>query len=284
MRRKKDPQTQPADPAKFWPVPGVDGEPYSPLVQEALDLVAKETLRRKRAECTHTNRKFITGSGQDRYGSRIRYRRACRDCHLVVTCEHPEDAQHRERVKHIGNGSFIEFLECRCGETIAKRVELKRRTEIYGVPYERREEPTRRTGTAWLKTEEEERREARTDRMVSRQIRRASTQLPLMITTDGDPGTKPGALERAITRAVERDLQESTQVDRVRRVSNWDKEVRRVQELLNEAQRYSEGAMARSTETYILRKANGEAVLHVTEDRAPDLSWVRTMNGKQQLR
>lgn len=173
MRRKKDPQNQPIDPAKFWPVPGVDGEPYPPRVQEALDLVAKETLRRKRAECSHADRMFITGSGQDRYGSRIRYRRACRDCHLVVTCEHPQDAQRRERVKHIGDGSFVEFLECRCGEMIAKRVEPKRRTEIYGFPYERREESPRRSDTAWLKTEEQERREARTDRMVSRQLKRA---------------------------------------------------------------------------------------------------------------
>ena len=257
MRRKKDPQTQPVDPAKFWPVPGVDGEPYPPRVQEALDLIAAETKRLKIRECKHEGRypTHVT-PGWEGLHSRPYHVCACRDCGA-------------ERIACIPN------QECDYS---------RRRTPNYGFPYERREAPPRRTGTDWLKTEEQEQREARTDRMVSRQIRRASTRLPLMITTDGDPGTKPGALERAITRAVERDLQESTQVDRVRRVSSWDKEVRRVQELLNEAERYSEGAMARSAETYILRKANGEMVLQVTEDRAPDLSWVRTMNGKQQLR
>lgn len=252
MRRKKDPQTQPADPAKFWPVPGVDGEPYPPLVQEALDLVAKETKRLKIRECKHEGRYPTTRfDGPHRRSHHVC---ACRDCGA-------------DRIACIPN------QECDYS---------RRRTPNYGFPYERREE--RRTGTAWLKTEEQERREARTDRMVSRQIRRASTRLPLMITTDGDPGTKPGALERAITRAVERDLQESTEVDRVRRVSSWDKEIRRVQALLEEAERYSEGAMSRDAETYILRNANGEMVLRVTEDRAPDLSWVRTMNGRQQLR
>lgn len=280
MKRKKTEETPQSK--DFWPVPGVDGEPYPPLVQDALDRVAKETLRRKRAECSHKNRKFITGTGQDRYGSRIRYRRACRDCHLVVDCEHPENAQHRERVKHIGDGSFLEYWECRCGKMLAKPLEPRVRTLNFGFDYTR-QDPPRQTGTAWLKTEEQERQETRTDRMLSRQIRRASTQLPLMVTTDGDPGTKPGALERAITRAVERDLQESTQVDRVRRVSSWDKEVSRVRKLLEEAERYNEGILARSAETYILRKANGEAVLHVTEDRAPDLSWVRTMNGRTKL-
>lgn len=226
MRRKKDPQNHPVDPAKFWPVPGVDGEPYPPQVQEALDLVEKETLRRKRAECTHTNRKFITGSGQDRYGSRIRYRRACRDCHLVVECEHPKDAQHRERVKHIGNGNFIEFLECRCGHMIAKRVELKRQT-----------------GTAWLKTEEQERREARTDRMVSRQIKRASEVLPIALELDHDPGTKPGAMERAMLRGMERDLQ-----GRIR----WTRS-------------YQQGAMALSMDTHVVRNMKGEELFTWTE-------------------
>lgn len=246
MRRKKDPQNQPVDPAKFWPVPGVDGEPYPPRVQEALDLVEKETLRHKRAECSHADRMFITGSGQDRYGSRIRYRRACRDCHLVVECEHPQDAQRRERVKHIGDGSFVEFLECRCGEMIAKRVEPKRRTEIYGFPYERREEPQRQTGTAWLKTEEQERREARTDRMVSRQLKRASDAIPVMLKLDHDPGTKPGAVERAMLRSIEMDLQERL------RETRWTRS-------------YQQGAMVRSADNYVIRNAKGEVQYTWTE-------------------
>lgn len=223
MRRKKDPQNQPVDPAKFWPVPGVDGEPYPPRVQEALDMVAKETLRRKRAECTHENRKFISGSGQDRYSSRVRYRRACQDCHLVVECEHPKEAQHRERVRYQSPGNFVEFWECRCGETFAKRSEPRMRTPNYGFDYEHQE--------------------SRTDRMVSRQIKRASDSIPIMLKLDHDPGTKPGAMERAILGAMERDLQE-----RVR----WTRS-------------YSRGAMARDTNNYVMRNAKGDEVFTWTE-------------------
>lgn len=273
MKRKKTEETPKSK--DFWPVPGVDGEPYPPLVQDALDRVAKETLRRKRAECSHKNRKFITGTGQDRYGSRIRYRRACRDCHLVVDCEHPENAQHRERVKHIGDGSFLEYWECRCGKMLAKPVGPRVRTPNFGFDYTR-QDPPRQTGTAWLKTEEQERQEIRTDRMVSRQIRRAAERgisdpdspaavLPLMVSLDHDPGRKPGAVEGAVLKALDRDLQA-------------------LQRDMDQQRRYSEGAMAQNTESYILRKANGEVVLSVTEpDRASDLSWVRTMNGRTKL-
>lgn len=223
MKRKKMEETP--ESKDFWPVPGVDGEPYPPLVQDALDLVEKETLRRKRAECTHANRKFITGSGQDRYGMRIGYRRACRDCGLVVSCEHPEYAQRRDSVKYIGPGSYVEFWDCRCGERIAKRLK-----------------PERKTGTDWLKTAEEERREARRDGMVSRQIRRAA--------------------ERGFS-DLDRDLQECL-----------------------ERGPYRQGALAHNTESFVLRNANGEMVLQMSEeeDRAPDLSWVRTMNGRKYLR
>ncbi len=232
MRRKKDPQTQPADPAKFWPVPGVDGEPYPPLVQEALDLVEKETLRRKRASCSHTDRMFITGTRNDYYGPRLKYRRACRDCHLVVECEHPEEAQRRERVRYHSPGNFVEFLECRCGETIAKRHQPTK--------------PKRQTGTAWLKTEEQERREARTDRMVSRQLKRASDAIPVMLKLDHDPGTKPGAVERAMLRSIEMDLQERL------RETRWTRS-------------YQQGAMARSADNYVIRNAKGEIQYTWTE-------------------
>lgn len=197
MKRKKTEES----PAEFWPIPGVDGEPYPPLVQEALDLVAKETFRRKRMECKHLDRKFITGA------SGVNYRRACRDCHLVVDCEHPEEAQRRQSVRYIGDGVFLEYRECRCGKLIARRVP----------------EHTRQTGTEWLKTAEQERRE---DRRVSRQLRR---------------------------------LQEETA--RLRP--------------------YTKGTMITSGEVFLVHNARGEPVVMVpAEDRAPDLSWVRTMQGR----
>jgi len=260
MRRKKTEDT--SDPAKFWPIPGVDGEPYPPLVQEALDLVAKETLRRKRAECTHENRVFITGASRDRY-SPIRYRRACRDCHLVVRCEHPEHALTLVKSRYSRySGGYVKASECRCGEIVARRAEPVRRTVIYGFDYERHEEPPRQTGTTWLKTEEQERQERRTDVHVARQVQRASERLPLTLSVDKVYSTKAGAFESALLKALERDLQEITE----------------------RTKHHGEGALARSSEAYVLRKANGEAVIQVTgDDRAPDLSWVRTMNGRKQL-
>lgn len=205
MKRKKTEET----PAKFWPVPGVDGEPYPPRVQEALDLVAKETLRRKRLECKHETRIFVSAASYD-YGKTLRYQRACRDCHTPLNCEHPDNGLRRRSVEYNGGGSFLEYWECNCGELIARRVC----------------EPTRQTGTDWLKTAEQERR---TDRHVSRQIRRVA--------------------ERA-----------------------------------ERLQPYARGALASSTEMFVLQNANGEAVLVVpADDRAPDLSWVRTMNGRKKL-
>jgi hypothetical protein len=200
MKRKK---TEEPSPAKFWPVPGVDGEPYPPHVQEALDLVEKETLRRKRAECTHEHKIFITGKS-DRY-SRVTYQRACRECHLVVKCEHPEKAQHLVEVRYEHSGSFLEFRECRCGDMLFSRKHVKappqqtRRTPAYGFTYERKEQPRR-----------------------ERQIQRVSS-------------------------------------------SAWDYEVQRVQKLLEQSQRYNHGALSRSSETYLLRKANGEAALMMPE-------------------
>lgn len=161
-----------------------------------------------------------------------------------------------------------------------KKFEARKRAEekIKGYVHQdvNRVKPKRQTGTDWLKTDEEERRQARTDRMVSRQIRRAakrgisdpdspSAVLPLMVTLDHDPGRKPGAVEGAVLKALDRDLQ-------------------KLQRDMDQQRRYSEGAMSQSTESYILRKANGEMVINVTEpDRAPDLTWIRTMDGRRIL-
>lgn len=253
MKRKKTEES--TDPTKFWPIPGVDGEPYAPRVQEALDLVAKETLRRKRAECTHTDRMWITGGREHRYEN-LQYRRACRDCHLVVTCEHPENGR---RAKY-ARGDMV-FSECRCGKLIASRPEVKPRmqTPVYGFEYERK------TGTAWLKTEDEERREARTDRMMSRQINRASTRLPIMVSLPRDPGTKPGALERAMRESARREP------------GAMRRSVKPTTEELDR-ERVRQRNLARQALQAKLPQV-------ITDpDRAPDLTWVRTMSGKQILR
>jgi hypothetical protein len=199
MRRKKDPQTQPVDPAKFWPVPGVDGEPYPPRVQEALDLVEKETKRLKIRECKHEGRfPSQVHPGWEGLHSRPYHVCACRDCGA-------------ERIACVPN------QECDYS---------KRRTPNYGFSYERRE--------------------ARTDRMVSRQIKRASETIPVMLKLDHDPGTKPGAMERAMLRAMERDLQ-----DRLRE-THWTRS-------------YQQGAMAQSITTHTVRNAKGEAQFTWTE-------------------
>ena len=116
MRRKKVQETT-DDPAKFWPVPGVDGEPYPPRVQEALDLVEKETRRRKRAECEHKNRRFQATAAYYYYyySGDTGYRRKCLDCGADVACEHPESAQRRESVRQVRFGKFREEWKCRCG-------------------------------------------------------------------------------------------------------------------------------------------------------------------------
>ncbi len=209
MKRKKTEETPP-DPAKFWPVPGVDGEPYPPLVQEALDLVEKETRRRKIRECEHQGR-YPTQRYLYRYGD-YEHECGCRDCGAR------------------GSGEIACLRSRECNPEIQEaRRRMGLRTPVYGFSYER-PDPPRQTGTAWLKTAEEEGRERRTDRHVSRQIQRVS--------------------------------------------SAWNQEVQRVQELLEEAERYGQGELARSSEAFILRKANGEVVLQVTEeDRSPDLEW-----------
>lgn len=211
MKRKKTEETP--EPAKFWPVPGVDGEPYPPLVQEALDLVAKETKRLKIRECSHEDRYPTTGFSAF-YGIHAEdyHVCACRACGA-------------DRI------SCLPSRECD-PEIREARQRMGLRTPVYGFPYER-QDPPRQTGTDWLKTAEEERRERRTDRHVSRQIQR-------------------------VTEKLDRDLQA--------------------------LQPYAKGALASSTEMFVLQNANGEAVLVVpADDRAPDLSWVRTMNGRKTL-
>lgn len=80
MRRKKVQETT-DDPAKFWPIPGVDDEPYPPRVQEALDLVEKETRRRKIQECKHEGRfPSQVHPGWEGLHSRPYHVCACRDC------------------------------------------------------------------------------------------------------------------------------------------------------------------------------------------------------------
>lgn len=200
----------------FWPVPGVDGEPYPPRVQDALDLIAEETKRREIRECKHEGR-FPT-TRFDGPHRRSHHVCACRDCGA-------------DRIACIPN------QECDYS---------RRRTPNYGFEYERREEPQRRTDTAWLKTEEQERREARTDRMVSRQLKRASDSIPVMLKLDHDPGTKPGAMERALLRSIEMDLQERL------RETRWTRS-------------YQQGAMARSADNYVIRNAKGEVQYTWTE-------------------
>ncbi len=219
MKRKKTEETpKPEKPAKFWPVPGVDGEPYPPLVQEALDLVEKETRRRKIRECKHEGR-YPSQRYLYQYGG-YEHECGCRSCGAKG-----------------GEIACLRDNECN-PEVQEARKRMGLRTPAYGFPFE--QGPPRQTGTAWLKTEEQERRERRTDRHVSRQIQR---------------------------------------------VSAWDREVRRVHELLEESRRITEGELARSAEGFILRNANGEMVLHVTdnEDRGPDLEWIRTMDGRKRL-
>lgn len=178
MKRKKTEDS--TDPAKFWPVPGVDGEPYPPRVQEALDLVEKETRRQKIRECEHPNRyptyQYWTYSGE------YTHECACRDC----------GAKGRQEIR------CIPSRECN-PEVKEARQRMGLRTPAYGFAYERREQPR------W-----------------ERQIQRASG-------------------------------------------SAWDYEVRQIQKLLGESQRYNSGALSRSSETYILHSANGEAVLMVPD-------------------
>lgn len=221
MKRKKMEATP--ESKDFWPIPGVDGEPYPPLVQEALDRVAKETLRRKRAECTHEDLMWIAGGREHRYGD-LGYRRACRDCHLVVPCEHPEDGQYRRAVKYISAGRFMEFSDCRCGHTTAKYHEPKKpeepklRTPVYGFDYA-----------------------SRPDAMVSRQLKRAVER--------AQPYDQ-GALRRSINRTAEE--------------RDWE--------------RIRQRNLAR-------RALQAKLPQVITDpDRAPDLTWVRTMSGKEQLR
>jgi hypothetical protein len=109
MKRKKTEET----PAKFWPVPGVDGEPYPPLVQEALDLVAKETKRLKIRECEHKGRyPSQVNPGWEGLHSRPYHVCACRDCGADrIACLPAEECDYS-----------------------------RRRTPSYGFPYERRED------------------------------------------------------------------------------------------------------------------------------------------------
>lgn len=84
MKRSKK-GTRPAQEAgtsstNFWPVPGIDGEPYPPLVQEALDLVAAETKRRKIQECAHEGRYPATGYTTGYYSSEEYHVCKCRTC------------------------------------------------------------------------------------------------------------------------------------------------------------------------------------------------------------
>lgn len=137
MKRKKTEGTpKPEKSAKFWPVPGVDGEPYPPLVQEALDLVEKETRRRKISECKHEGRYPAVGF-VPHYNESIHVC-ACRSC----GAKGPKD---------------IACLPSRqCDPEVReyrKRAGLQ--TPAYGFPYEQ--------GTP-----------RRTDRHVSRQVQRAS--------------------------------------------------------------------------------------------------------------
>jgi len=191
MKRKKTEEA----PAKFWPVPGVDGEPYPPLVQEALDLVEKETLRRKRAECKHLNRRFQAAGRSDHGYGPFRYDRVCEDCGKRLSCEHPDNGLRRKRVEFIRNASFLEFWECNCGEMIARRVP----------------EPTRQTGTDWLKTAEEERREQKGMRTPNygfpyERCEPPASLLPLMVTASV-PKNEPGAFESAVFRALQKDME-----------------------------------------------------------------------------
>lgn len=258
MKRKKMEATP--ESKDFWPIPGVDGEPYPPLVQDALDLVEKETLRRKRAECKHEDRKWITGTVQGYYSSRTQYRRACRDCHLVVPCEHPEEATYRRAIKYISAGRYMEFWDCRCGHTTAKYHEPKKpeepklRTPVYGFDYERHP-----------------------DAMVSRKLNRAIER--------AQPYDQ-GALRRSINRtAEERDWERIQRRNTARRAA---------QKGLPQVLSNPEGEPlfmtgSSDSEAHVLRNNLGASIMVVGgggdgEDRAPDLSWVRTMNGRQQLR
>lgn len=160
MKRKKTEEgtPKPEKPAKFWPVPGVDGEPYPPLVQEALDLVEKETRRWKIRECKHEDR-YPTQRYLYHYGG-YEHECGCRACGAKG-----------------GEIACLRDNECN-PEVREARKRMGLRTPAYGFAYER-QDPPRQTGTAWLKTEEQERRERRTDRHVSHQIQRASVRTNL---------------------------------------------------------------------------------------------------------
>lgn len=240
MKRKKTEEA----PAKFWPVPGVDGEPYPPLVQEALDLVEKETLRRKRAECKHLNRRFQAAGRSDHGYGPFRYDRVCEDCGKRLSCEHPDNGLRRKRVEFIRNVSFLEFWECNCGEMIARRVP----------------EPTRQTGTDWLKTAEEERQ---TERRMSRHMKRTAEH------AISDPDSPYAVLP--LMASLRRDIQE-------------------IREEAERLKPYAPGALRTSADAgdvFVLRNAKGEAVIMTPKEddwysHESDMSWIRT-NGRMQL-
>lgn len=234
MKRKKTEET----PEEFWPVPGVDGEPYPPRVQEALDLVAKETLRRKRAECQHLNRTFKSRGRSDYGYGEFRYDRVCEECGLIVSCEHPENGLHRANVRYTGSG-FLEYWKCNCGELIARCIPDR----------------PRQTRTEWLKTEEQERREAR-------QLKQAAERRT--------PHER-GALRKSVAvSSAELDRERIRQRNLVRRAARQS-----LPSVLSDPEGES---------LLLLRNALGEPVVMVpTEDRAPDLGWVRTMQGKERL-
>jgi hypothetical protein len=241
MKRKKTKEeTEP----KFWPIPGVDGEPYPPLVQEALDLVEKETLRRKRTECKHLNRRFQAAGRSDHGYGRFRYDRMCEDCGMRVSCEHPDDGLRRQRVEHVGGGSFLEFWECNCGKMIARRVP----------------ERTRQTGTDWLKTADQERRELKRDRRIARQISQAAEDAV-------SDSSSPAAL-LPIMGELERDIRA------LKEEADW-------------LQPYGKGTLLTSGEVFMVHNAKGEAVIMVPKDdqysHESDMSWIRTMNGRTKL-
>ena len=166
MKRKKMEGETPESPG-FWPVPGVDGEPYPPRVQDALDLIAEETKRLKIRECKHEGRfPSQVHPGWEGLHSRPYHVCACRDCGA-------------ERI------ACLTDWECDYS---------RRRTPNYGFEYERREEPQPRTDTAWLKTREQKQREARMDLMVARQIKRAAERMRPY---------EEGALRKSITPSPE---------------------------------------------------------------------------------
>lgn len=127
MKRSKK-GTRPAQEAgtsstNFWPVPGVDGEPYPLLVQEALDLVAAETKRRKIQECAHEGRYPATGYATGFYSSEEYHVCKCRTCGA-------------DRI------SCLVSLECD-PQLDEARQRLGLRTRNYGFDYARQDPPRR---------------------------------------------------------------------------------------------------------------------------------------------